>query len=303
MNCLIWNIRGLGKPENQSFLEDLRQVHKSKIVSIIEPMIQLDVRYMTRKFNFCQVLSNCTGKIWVFLSEEISFEVLVDHSQFLHLNFTAPFLPTDVFSSFVYASCDSSERKDLWESLLQVRPPAAPWLVGGDFNVVRSVNECLGSSGGRIDSSLLDPGFVTVEHLVLFISDHCLLMVSAPTGIRGPSSFRFHHMWTRHPGFLQTVRINWNLPCDLRGMHKLFAKLKRLKLHLKWWNKEVFGNLFEKLAATEKVVHDDEAAVLINPSNTSWAHFSACNPSLEKISEMELDFWKQKAACSWLADG
>ncbi|XP_073154048.1 uncharacterized protein [Henckelia pumila] len=345
MNCLIWNIRGLGNPDSQRFLEALLKVHKVKIVSILEPMIQLEVRYMTRKFNFCRVLSNCTGKIWAFLSEEIGLEIFLDHPQFLHLKLSAPFLPTVVFCSFVYTSCDSMTRKELWDFLLQVQPQADPWLLGGDFNVVRSANECLGTSSGRlgpikdfknfiVDSSLVDPGFVgyqftwtnktiwkrldrvlaspswsthfssiKVEHLCRSISDQCPLLVFAPTGIWGPSSFRFQHMWTCHPGFIQIVCLNWNLPCSLRGMHKIFAKLKRLKVHLKWWNKEVFGNLFEKLAEAEKSVHDAESAILANPSESSRAHLSACNTSLTHISKMKLDFWKQKAACSWLADG
>ncbi|XP_073037146.1 uncharacterized protein [Primulina eburnea] len=228
-------------------------------------------------------------------------ECLLDHTQFLHFRVSASFLPTTVFCSFVYAKCDYIERRQLWTSLLQVKPDQGPWLVGGDFNVVRNSSECLGSSGGRLlpmeefnhfilDSGLVDAGFegssftwtnktiwkrldrvfvsvdwgdhfhsIRVEHLIRTVSDHCPLFVSVPVFASGPNSFRFQSMWLRHHGFLQTVRLNWNLPCHLNGMHRLFVKLKRLKSHLKWWNKGVFGDLFAKLAEAEQAVRVAEA--------------------------------------------
>ncbi|XP_075515658.1 uncharacterized protein LOC142550321 [Primulina tabacum] len=241
-------------------------------------MVQLDRRFMTRRFGFSRVISNLSGHIWVFLSADVTAKCISDHAQFLHLKVSALFLPTAVFCSFVYASCDYIERRDLWHSLLLVRPVQGHWLVGGDFNVVRDASECLGTHGGRLlpmdefntfilDSGLVDAGFerslftwtnkiiwkrldrvmvsvdwcdhfssIQVEHLSRALSDHCPLLMTAPVFAHGPSSFRFQRMWLRHHGVLQTVRLNWNLPCSLFGMPRLFAKLKRLKFHLKWWN-------------------------------------------------------------------
>ncbi|XP_073037198.1 uncharacterized protein [Primulina eburnea] len=272
-------------------------------------------------------------------------ECLLDHTQFLHFRVSASFLPTTVFCSFVYAKCDYIERRQLWTSLLQVKPDQGPWLVGGDFNVVRNSSECLGSSGGRLlpmeefnhfilDSGLVDAGFegssftwtnktiwkrldrvfvsvdwgdhfhsIRVEHLIRTVSDHCPLFVSVPVFASGPTSFRFQSMWLRHHGFLQTVRLNWNLPCHLNGMHRLFVKLKRLKSHLKWWNKGVFGDLFAKLAEAEQAVRVAEAVCEADPSDLHWTSLSNCNADLARVTAMEADFWRQKAACRWLEDG
>ncbi|XP_075489728.1 uncharacterized protein LOC142528576 [Primulina tabacum] len=301
MNFLIWNVRGLRSSESQQRLHAHVKDKRVKILAILEPMIDLDVRFMTRCFGFSRVISNSSGHIWVFFAEDVMVECLFDHTQFLHFRVSATFLPTTVFCSFVYAKCDYIERRQLWNSLLQVKPAQGPWLVGGDFNVVRNSSECLGSSGGRLlpmeefnqfilDSGLVDAGFegssftwtnktiwkrldrvfvsvdwgdhfhsIRVEHLIRTVSDHCPLFVSVPVFASGPSSFRFQSMWLRHHGFLQTVRLNWNLPCHLNGMHRLFVKLKRLKSHLKWWNKSVFGDLFAKLAEAEQAVRIAEA--------------------------------------------
>ncbi|XP_073151787.1 uncharacterized protein [Henckelia pumila] len=329
MNCLIWNIRGLRSSESQERLHALVKEKRIKILAILEPMIALDQHYMTHRLGFQRVLSNLSGHIWVFMSEYVKAECVFYHTQFIHLRVSAPFLPVDVFCSFVYAKL----------SLIVVLG------LLGDFNVVRDASECLGSSGGRqlpmdelnsfvLESTLVDAGFegssftwtnktiwnrldrvfvsvdwgdhfnsIRVEHLGRTISDHCPLLVSAPVFARGPSSFRFQSMWICHPGFLQTVRLNWNIPCHLQGMPKLFAKLKHLKGHLKWWNRDVFGNICDKIAEEEKSVRLGETAYEADPSEHRWTLLSKCNEDLSRVTAMETDFWKQKASCNWLEDG
>ncbi|XP_073051333.1 uncharacterized protein [Primulina eburnea] len=276
MNCLIWNIRGLRGSESQQRLHAFVKEKQIKVLAVLEHMIDLDPRYMTHRLGFSGVISNLSGHIWVFFAADVRVECVFDHAQFLHIRDSASFLPTEIFCSFVYASCDYVQRRDLWDSLLLVKPVLGPWLVDGDFNVVRDASECLGSRGGMLllmdelntfilDSWLIDASFegssftwtnktiwkqlnrvfvsvdwddhfssLQVELLARPVSDHCPLLVTAPVFARGPSSFRFQRMWVRHHGFLQTVRLNWNLPCSLSGMPRLFAKMKRLKHHLRW---------------------------------------------------------------------
>ncbi|XP_073057421.1 uncharacterized protein [Primulina eburnea] len=144
---------------------------------------------------------------------------------------------------------------------------------------------------------------IRVEHLPRTVYVHCPLLVFAPVFARGPSSFRFQRMWLRHHGFLQTVRLNWNLPCSLNGMSPLFVKLKRLKNHLKWWNRDVFGNIFDKITEAESAVRSAELACEADPSDSNWTALSDRNADLARVTAMEADFWKQKAACNWLEDG
>ncbi|XP_075496416.1 uncharacterized protein LOC142533498 [Primulina tabacum] len=292
MNFLIWNVRGLRSSESQQRLHAHVKDKRVKILAILEPMIDLDVRFMTRRFGFSRVISNSSGHIWVFFAEDVMVECLFDHTQFLHFRVSATFLPTTVFCSFVYAKCDYIERRQLWNSLHQVKPAQGPWLVGGDFNVVRNSSECLGSSDAGFEGSTftwtnktiwkrLDRVFVSVdwgdhfhsirvEHLIRTVSDHCPLFVSVPVFASGPSSFRFQSMWLRHHGFLQT---------------------------------SVFGDLFAKLAEAEQAVRIAEADCEAAPSDLHWTSLSNCNADLARVTAMEADFWRQKAACRWLEDG
>ncbi|XP_073133701.1 uncharacterized protein [Henckelia pumila] len=272
-------------------------------------MIALDQRFMVRRLGFQKVFSNTSGHIWVFFAEDVMPEYLFDHAQFLHFKVSASFLPVAVFCSFVYAKCDYTVRRDLWASLLQVKPDSGPWLFGGDFNVVRDASECLGSSGGRqlpmdefndfiLESALVDAGFegssftwtnrniwkrldrvfvsvdwgdhfhsIRVEHLSRTVLDHCHLLVSAPIFARGPSSFRFQSMATLSGG------TGLCLGTFLIG------------------------------AEAEKSVRLTEAACEANPSEHCWNLLSRCNEDLARITAMEANFWKQKAACKWLEDG
>ncbi|XP_073057419.1 uncharacterized protein [Primulina eburnea] len=300
MNILIWNVRGLRSSESQQRVHAHVKEKRVKILAILEPMIDLDARFMTRRFGFSRVISNSSGHIWVFFAEDVMAECLFEHTQFLH---------------FRVSACDYIARRQLWNSLLQMKPEQGPWLVGGDFNVVRDSSECLGSSGGRflpmeefnhfiLDSGLVDAGFegssFTWTNKTIWKR---LDRVFVPGLCSGPRSFRFQSMWLRHHGFLQTVRLNWNLPCHLNGMPRLFVKLKRLKSHLKWWNKSVFGDLFAKLAEAEQAVRLAEAVCEADPSDLHWTCLSNCNADLARVTAMEADFWRQKADCKWIEDG
>ncbi|XP_073153202.1 uncharacterized protein [Henckelia pumila] len=266
-------------------------------------MIALDQRFMTHRLGFQRVLSNVSGHIWVFLADDVKAECVLDHAQFLHLRVSASFLPTHVFCSFVYAKCDYILHRDLWASLLQIKPVGGPWLVGGDFNVVRDASECLVSSGGRklpmdefnhfvLESALVDAGFegssfTWTNKSIWKRLDRVFVSVDW-----GDHFNSIRSMSTRHPGFLQTIRLNWNMPCSLQGMPRLFAKLKRLKGHLKWWNRDVFRNLFDKIAEAERSVRLAEASCEADPSEHSWTLLSRCNEELSRVTAMEVDFWK-----------
>lgn len=84
-------------------------------------------------------------------------------------------------------------------------------------------------------------------------SDHRPLGVSVTRKVETmPSSFRF--MNTKHPGFMEVVREYWEMPMPEKGMAKLQQKLYHLKQHLRWWNKMVFGNVFDRLKEAETEV-------------------------------------------------
>ncbi|XP_073026667.1 uncharacterized protein [Primulina eburnea] len=242
--------RGLRSSESQQRLRAHVKEKRVKILAILEPMIDLDV----------------------FFAEDVMVECLFDHTQFLHFRVSASFLPTTVFCSFVYAKCDYIERRQLWTSLLQVKPDQGPWLVGGDFNVVRNSSECLGSSGGRL---------LPMEEFNHFILDSGLVDAS----FEG-SSFTWTNktIWKRLDRVF--VSVDWG---DHFHSIRVEHLIRTVSDHCP---------LFVSVPA----VRVAEAVCEADPSDLHWTSLSNCNEDLARVTAMEADFWRQKAACMWLED-
>ncbi|KAK4384685.1 hypothetical protein Sango_3036100 [Sesamum angolense] len=96
--------------------------------------------------------------------------MIQDHEQFLHLKVNPGASQEDIFCTFVYAKCYRNSRRLLWDELTCISNLHAPWLVGGDFNVILHPNENQGGDMRRmgpsddfndmmIDTRLMDAGF------------------------------------------------------------------------------------------------------------------------------------------------
>ncbi|VFQ66831.1 unnamed protein product [Cuscuta campestris] len=61
-----------------------------------------------------------------------------------------------------------------------------------------------------------------------------------------PKSFRFQNMWLLREDFIQFCKESWEEVPVFGGMRCLFNKLQHLKAKLSSWNKDQFGNVFDK---------------------------------------------------------
>lgn len=86
-------------------------------------------------------------------------------------------------------------------------------------------------------------------------------------------------------------------------MHKLQQKLYRVKAKLKKWNKEVFDNIFSKVELVERKASEKERRYDQDPSDANLIAMNRATTVLSQALGMEEAFWKQKAACKWLAEG
>jgi len=68
-------------------------------------------------------------------------------------------------------------------------------------------------------------------------------------GIGTPKNrnFRFENIWLTHPDFISNIANWWFEDLHIQGtrMFLLHKRLKHIKLRLKDWNKNEFGNIFE----------------------------------------------------------
>lgn len=72
----------------------------------------------------------------MFWKDEWLGEVIRDNVQHLIMKFTKH--NVEIVFTMVYTRCDALERLELWEELHMIAHDfALPWLVGGDFNVIK----------------------------------------------------------------------------------------------------------------------------------------------------------------------
>ncbi|KAK4385713.1 LINE-1 retrotransposable element O protein [Sesamum angolense] len=105
-------------------------------------------------------------------------------------------------------------------------------------------------------------------------------------------------MWIKHHDFLNTVEQSWKHPTGAYGLINLQQKLYRLKQHLKWWNKNVFGDLFDNIKKAQEQVLISESVYDAAPCDANLTDLNRANANLTKILSMEEDFWRQKATYS-----
>ena len=143
-----------------------------------------------------------------------------------------------------------------------------------------------------------------VSHLNRTVSDHSPLLVSVDRSTtRGPSRFRFLHTWLRHSDFLTVVRQSWSAPIATTGMIGFQQKLSRLKRCLKVWNKEVFGNVFERVQAAEEEVAQRERIYDISGSAQDRVSFSEARARLQHALLCEESFLRQQSSVRWIREG
>ena len=85
-------------------------------------------------------------------------------------------------------------------------------------------------------------------------SDHWPIHLEVQ-GISTPKSrpLRFENIWLSHPDFISNIAKWWSEDLKIHGtrMFLLQKRLKHIKLQLKVWNKNEFGNIFEEKKTIE----------------------------------------------------
>ncbi|XP_012845938.1 PREDICTED: uncharacterized protein LOC105965938 [Erythranthe guttata] len=174
MSVLIWNIRGAGNPKSLLYLLKIITQRKPQIVAILEPKQQVNkitkIAQQTGYKNYTHG-NPLNPYIWVFWRDEVNWQTLEIHPQCL----TAEVVIPNIFSgkmTFVYAKCNRQERLPLWDYLSHHSSTChEPWVIGGDFNVIKTLDEKQGGSNAHmpgmqdfndflVDARLTDAGFV-----------------------------------------------------------------------------------------------------------------------------------------------
>ncbi|KAF3641089.1 hypothetical protein FXO38_21510 [Capsicum annuum] len=98
-----------------------------------------------RRLGIKHAVLNVTGKIWAFMVENMEFSIVKDEEKKLTMKVSNQNADILLLVTLVDAKCNANERVVLWDSLTDLSDSyQVPWLIGGDFNVIRSEEEKLG---------------------------------------------------------------------------------------------------------------------------------------------------------------
>lgn len=98
--------------------------------------------------------------------------------------------------------------------------------------------------------------------------------------------FRFQNFWIKHHQFKKIVTENWKADFVGSPAIEFQAKLKRVRRALVRWNREAFGNIFQKMATLEDTIKVKKLQFELQPSPGNK----------EELKKMEADLRK------WLKD-
>ncbi|KAG6671627.1 hypothetical protein I3842_16G012600 [Carya illinoinensis] len=142
-SIIAWNIRGLGS--SRRILHSLIQKNNGSIVALFEPFVREDkLQRLVSSLGFDGYFCNeAEGEeIWILWRAPYDFEVASVSTQMITGWLLLEGIQTLV--SFVYAKCTQVDRRGLWASLVECRSNAHPWIVMGDFNIIREDQEYVG---------------------------------------------------------------------------------------------------------------------------------------------------------------
>ncbi|KAI0511114.1 hypothetical protein KFK09_011737 [Dendrobium nobile] len=171
-----------------------------------------------------------------------------------------------------------------------------------------------GTMWQRLDRILFNDRWIStfhnthIEHLSRTLSDHSPLLLNVSTNSNAVSQpFRFQNMWLLDDRLENIIRCNWDAPLhpndNVIGMNRLWFKLKRLKQPLRWWNKNIFKNIFSNIKLAENEVDKADRMYMSHSTDINLSALNNAKNLLANLQEKEEAFWKQKASVKFLVEG
>ena len=112
-------------------------------------------------------------------------------------------------------------------------------------------------------------------------------------------------MWLKVDGFVDKVRSWWEA-YTFRGSpsFRIASKLQVLKLDLKKWNEEEFGNVESRMCKLWKDLNDLDLIADCRPlTDEEILEKDWLRTELEKVTLMEEICWRQKSKALWIREG
>ncbi|KAK9665053.1 hypothetical protein RND81_14G087100 [Saponaria officinalis] len=154
-----WNIRGCNDPLKLREVADFLRTNNLDVCGILETRVKnRRATKIGQQFTGFKVTHNCSisnGRVWVIWNpRNVSVTVLEVHMQFIHCQVLHHGTGVCFRATFIYASNDAKVREELWSSMVRISGLVQSWIILGDFNVVRDVQERISESAPALTDIL-----------------------------------------------------------------------------------------------------------------------------------------------------
>lgn len=310
---LIWNIRGIGNNKSIRCIKSHLRINCVQLACIIEPKVAMEkMDPIRQRLQFDSVVANNddNAKIWLFWNNCLDVQILQRNEQFITIQLQngggGEFIIT-----FVYASCDRSVRRTLYQELQQFGGYLQkPWMLGGDFNAILSPEEKKGGTMGFINSLIEFQEFVARAGLLdAGYSGNPFTWTNNQKGARNVKArldrILHNDKWVEEfPTF--TVQHLIREPSDhcplIVKQHNLSAGIGRFVIQNMWFEDDSFHDLVRSAWISNDVNHSNAIVKLqhklkaIKPVIKQWNSekfgniFDGKRLALEEVEQSELNF-------------
>ncbi|XP_074313957.1 uncharacterized protein LOC141649159 [Silene latifolia] len=171
MRIAFWNVRGFNCPIKYSEVKDFLWTNKIDLLAILETRVKSNraTKIIHKHFRDWVVICNYDKhdncRIWVLLNPKTTAILHQKiEAQFIHLQLKHYESNFQFYLSMVYGSNNAQEREQLWSGLRAVST-SEPWLVLGDFNVVRVPDGKLSNNPPVLQEMLAFNSCMSTYHL------------------------------------------------------------------------------------------------------------------------------------------
>eukprot|EP00253_Pinus_taeda_P026041 PITA_26041 len=223
-----------------------------------------------------------------------------------------------VVISGVYGPPTPREKENFMQKMKAIRRiyPEPAWIIGGDFNLIRSLEEKKG--GIRKADQYMSMFNDTIDEFRL-VDIHTINGICTwinRRGVKNQIASRLDHFLVSEPIMNKDVFIEAKImPCvgsdhwpirlesSAQGkgkMHTFQLKLKELKGKIKKWNKEEFGNILEEKQKLEGEMESLQHKIIIEGrTEESIREEGIILGKLEERRKQEEVLWRQKSRIKW----
>ncbi|XP_050212856.1 uncharacterized protein LOC126664492 [Mercurialis annua] len=282
--CCIWNL---------SVLSPTRIVTYSRWIS-------LEFELSSIQYKFILVYGWSAAADRVSLWAELSTELQTDRTCFLMGDFNEILHPEERFNFTGYTPW----MRDFMQ-FVQTYNLTEAQLSGRYFTWQNS------NSRSKIDRCFLSPTIFSIwphfelKALPRSFSDHVPLLFSSVSSIDwGPKPFKSINAWWNDASFYNLILESWKAISINKPGADLVVKLRELRIIIKDWNKNVFGNLNTKFDKVQQDIHALEANMDEGPiSELDSARWADLHSEFYDVSKNLESLWHQKSRLNWNLHG